>query len=403
MKRIFTFLILLILCSFTNAQWVNTGTLHSGTISINGLAASGNNIFAGTTSYGVYRSTNNGTNWSQVLPSKSVNTVIFNGTNIFAGTYGYGIFRSTNNGANWTQVNSYLGNLYVWSFAVCGSKIYAGTMNGVNVSSDTGSSWAQVINGLNNVYADIYGIDVMGTNIFAGGYGVYSMSNSGPYWWTQVSNGITSTPINSLVVSGANVIVGTSYGIFLSTNKGTNWTNVDSLTGQHVYTLTTSGNNVFAGTQYKGVYLSKDNGVNWTTINDGLTSTYASALSVSSTYVYVATSKGVWKRPLSEITDVTSDVNKLQNEYVLSQNYPNPFNPSTTINYSLPKAGNVILTVYNSIGSKVATIVNEYKPAGNYSVQFNASSAAGGLASGIYFYRLESGNYTAAKKLILIN
>jgi hypothetical protein len=84
--------------------------------------------------------------------------------------------------------------------------------------------------------------------------------------------------------------------------------------------------------------------------------------------------------------------------FALYQNYPNPFNPSTTINYSLPKSGNVKLTVYNSIGNKVATIANEYKPAGNYSVQFNGSN----LASGIYLYRLESDNYSAVKKFILM-
>jgi hypothetical protein len=82
----------------------------------------------------------------------------------------------------------------------------------------------------------------------------------------------------------------------------------------------------------------------------------------------------------------------------LLQNFPNPFNPSTTINYSLSKEGNVKLTVFNAIGSKVATIVNEYKPAGNYSVHFNGSN----LASGIYLYKLESGNYSAVKKFILM-
>jgi alpha-amylase len=82
----------------------------------------------------------------------------------------------------------------------------------------------------------------------------------------------------------------------------------------------------------------------------------------------------------------------------LSQNFPNPFNPSTTINYSIPKEGFVKLTIYNTIGSKVASVVNEYKSAGSYSVQFNASN----LPSGIYLYRLESGNYSAAKKFILL-
>jgi hypothetical protein len=99
----------------------------------------------------------------------------------------------------------------------------------------------------------------------------------------------------------------------------------------------------------------------------------------------------------TSITGITSEqLNTMS--FNLLQNYPNPFNPSTTINYSLAKEGHVRLTIYNAIGSQVATVVNEYRPAGNYSVQFNAGS----LASGIYLYRLESGNYTAAKKFILL-
>jgi hypothetical protein len=100
----------------------------------------------------------------------------------------------------------------------------------------------------------------------------------------------------------------------------------------------------------------------------------------------------------SHILSVNNALNPIPDEFSLQQNFPNPFNPSTTINYSLAKAGNVKLTVYNAIGSKVTTIVNEYKPAGNYSVQFNGSN----LASGIYLYRLESGNYSTAKKFILM-
>jgi hypothetical protein len=99
------------------------------------------------------------------------------------------------------------------------------------------------------------------------------------------------------------------------------------------------------------------------------------------------------------ITGVGDDaVNQIPRNYSLSQNYPNPFNPVTNIKYSIAKEGNVKLTVYNAIGSKVVTIVNEYKPAGSYSIQFDGSN----LASGIYLYRLESENYSAAKKFILM-
>ena len=98
-----------------------------------------------------------------------------------------------------------------------------------------------------------------------------------------------------------------------------------------------------------------------------------------------------------QVTGV-ADENISVNQFSLKQNYPNPFNPTTTINFSLAKQGNVKLSVYDITGSKVATIVNENKPAGNYSVKFNAF----GIASGIYLYRLESGNYIAARKFILM-
>ncbi|MDR3610268.1 MAG: T9SS type A sorting domain-containing protein [Ignavibacteriaceae bacterium] len=98
-------------------------------------------------------------------------------------------------------------------------------------------------------------------------------------------------------------------------------------------------------------------------------------------------------RPVTGIRD-----NNKSLSYKLQQNYPNPFNPSTTINYSLSREGHTKITIYNILGSKVAVLVNENKPAGIYSVQFNANA----LPSGIYFYRLESGSYSDIKKFVLM-
>ena len=85
-------------------------------------------------------------------------------------------------------------------------------------------------------------------------------------------------------------------------------------------------------------------------------------------------------------------------DYNLSQNYPNPFNPSTKISWQSPVAGHQTLKVYDVLGNEVATLVNEYRNAGSYEVDFNASS----LSSGIYFYQLRAGSYTQTKKMILI-
>ena len=84
--------------------------------------------------------------------------------------------------------------------------------------------------------------------------------------------------------------------------------------------------------------------------------------------------------------------------FELKQNYPNPFNPTTTIDFSISNFSLVTLKVYDILGREVATLVNGQKPAGNYHVEFNGSN----LASGVYLYALQAGNYSAVKKLILL-
>lgn len=86
------------------------------------------------------------------------------------------------------------------------------------------------------------------------------------------------------------------------------------------------------------------------------------------------------------------------NNFVLGQNYPNPFNPTTSIQYSIDRRQSVQLKVYDVLGNEIATLVNEEKPAGTYEIEFNGKD----LASGVYFYRLKSGNYQAMKKMILL-
>ena len=82
----------------------------------------------------------------------------------------------------------------------------------------------------------------------------------------------------------------------------------------------------------------------------------------------------------------------------LSQNYPNPFNPSTTIGYQLAESGKVTLNIYNILGRKVATLINEYKPIGKYEVEFNTTN----LPSGVYFYQLKAGSFVDTKKMLLL-
>ena len=135
---------------------------------------------------------------------------------------------------------------------------------------------------------------------------------------------------------------------------------------------------------------------------------YPNALCVDeSGSVYVAgsvmfstnnTNIGVVKYSQPTILGVNSQNNQIANDFRLEQNFPNPFNPSTSISFNMPEAGFVKISVFDISGKLVSTLVNGYKNAGNYELNFNASN----LASGTYFYRMETNGFTEVKKMMLV-
>ncbi len=125
------------------------------------------------------------------------------------------------------------------------------------------------------------------------------------------------------------------------------------------------------------------------------------------TTCYLVNSNGSWRPAMTwlaqyvkdnPLTGVETSASNVPTRYELSQNYPNPFNPTTNIRYSIVKSSKVTLQVYNILGQMVKTLVNEVQSPGHYTITFNAET----LASGIYFYRIQAGNFIATKKLILL-
>jgi hypothetical protein len=188
-----------------------------------------------------------------------------------------------------------------------------------------------------------------------------------------------------------------SHGIYISTDNGTIWNQVNNgLSNNIILSFLVNGNNVFVGTG-NGLFLSTNNGAYWQQV--GLENIEVLSLNIRRDYIYAGTGgSGVFKRPLSEITGVSKEINTFPKDFTLSQNYPNPFNPNTVIIYSLPLSSNIKLIIYNTLGQSIKTLESGYKPAGNYSINFNAS----GLPSGIYFYKLEAGSFSQTKKMMFI-
>ena len=421
------------------------------------------NILAGTGGGGIFLSTNNGTNWSYAsngLFPIDVQAFAFYDTYIYAGTISGGIFRSEDNGKNWTPINSGLelsgkntsdivsGNCIINAIDVSGNYIYAGTGAGVFLSTNYGDSWNRVNTGLENNNVNSFAFNSEG--IFAGTSGGLFLSTNNGANWNIVDLGIGSNPaVLSLAVLDTNLFVGTNRfgndfgGVYHSTDNGKTWPPHNNTGPYHsINNLIVYGTNILAGTFYDGVFVTYDSGLFWNPVNSGLSSininalySYNNKLLVGTNegnsiflstnnasnwykfntgltddiyiyafggfgdYIFAGTSQGVWRRSVSEmIVSVKEDKSNNPKIFSLTQNYPNPFNPTTKISYQIPVTSFVSLKVYDILGKEVVTLVNEEKPAGNYEVEFDGS----GLSSGIYFYKLNTENYTSVKKMILV-
>jgi photosystem II stability/assembly factor-like uncharacterized protein len=364
---------------------------------------------------GVYLSSDNGTAWTPV--NKFTDYPVFSfaigpnemgAINTFAG--GNGVFLSTDNGTSWTSAG--LTNTRVFSLTVMGSCLYAGTEDhGVFLSTNVGTSWTAVNEGLprsggdTTRYASIDAFALSGQHLFVGTRGGVFLSTNDGANWTRIFDGLPRDErgnywIRDVAVIGSSVFVGTDCGVFLSTDNGTSWSTADSGLPPEggVDLFAVSGANLFAGNE-SGVFLSTDCGKSWTAVNSGLPQkTPISAFAASGNILFAGTEgNGVWRRALSELITAVEGSSEVPAKFILEQNYPNPFNPTTTIRYALPEKVHVTLTVFNTLGQRVATLVQGEVEAGFHEAVFDAS----GLASGVYLYRLTAGSFVETHKLVL--
>jgi hypothetical protein len=150
------------------------------------------------------------------------------------------------------------------------------------------------------------------------------------------------------------------------------------------------------------VYRSTDLGVSWDSIYTATDDkfTFASFATVGDTIAGWVTGLGeniyACRYPVIDVIETAN--REIPRRFELSQNYPNPFNPTTTIKFQIPNSQFVTLEMYNLLGQKVAVLVNENLNAGLHTTEWNAAD----LASGVYLYRLQAGNYIETKKLILL-
>jgi hypothetical protein len=356
---------------------------------------------------GLYKSTDNGNTWTQNLfpANNNIVSVAVNGYNIFAGTQLNGVYRSTDNGVTFTQV-FWGGTIRDSRMAVNGNTVLSGgsQYNGVYRSTNNGSNWTQTP--LNNEFVKCISND---SSLFLAGvldHGVYYSGSNGAYWTHTFLGNKT---VYSVAIKGYVFFAGAGdSGVYKSTDMGYLWVKTSLNTGR-ITALMFSGNNLIAGTGNGDIFISSNFGSTWTEKSEGLpqSNDTINCLLDANNYIFAGTSSNsVYRRPKSEVIGIQSISTEIPESFSLSQNYPNPFNPVTKIKFSIPNStpltplqrGTVSLKVYDINGKEVAVLVNESLQPGIYEVTFDGS----GLTSGVYFYKLQAGEFSVTKRMVMI-
>jgi photosystem II stability/assembly factor-like uncharacterized protein len=402
-------------------------------------------------------------NWVQLNSGTTSNLtkVVFTSTNTGYAIGGPGVIvKTTNAGASWqTLYSNNTEGLYGITFLDVNTGYVVGSSGLMLKTTNAGANWAISYPGSSQLF-DIYFTNAQ-TGWIVGSYSTCLKStNAGANWVSQqvpLSNGLLkSVAFNNgkgfigVGVSGSNLLTTTNGGtnwvdnkiragdissfdvgffgnfgvtvgkedlvnnvvrpiIFTTSNNGQNW--VEYLISDKKAILwsvdicQSNPNIVFAVGNYyndsvngnKGLIMySTNGGVSWIcevwSSNQVLT-----GVTTTSTDVYIVGDGGfIYKAALPVgINQIGSTV---PDKYILSQNYPNPFNPVTNIEFSVPKNGAVKLTVFDITGKELAVLVNQILSIGKYKVDYNGAN----LSSGTYFYRLQTNDFVATKKMVLI-
>lgn len=304
---------------------------------------------------------NGGATWSLQATGSQTNILyslhfINSQTGWVVGEDGY-MRRTVNGGINWLSQGSGTGNTLLSVHFPGGANGWiAGESGNIRRSFDYGVNWAaqtsqpQLIN-------SVYFVD-NNTGFVVGQNGLIRKTDNGGTSWNTITSGVIQEFRDVHFINAqTGWIVGFNNTIIKTTNGGASWLPDISGTNTSFFSVHFPSSNVG----------------------------YA-----------VGTIGNLFK--YSTTTAVNTYSNELPGEFKLYSNYPNPFNPATIIKFDIAKASDVKLAVYDILGREVSSVVNEQLSAGKYEVSFNAT----GLSSGTYFYRIEAGEFSSVKKMILI-
>lgn len=400
-------------------------------------------------SEGIHRSTDKGVTWTDINDNYGqqmcLSLYIDNKNTIYTGTFGFGfwggLYSSSDSGKTWTDMNPLNYNAYItnlnllnngnliaggsygtfiynpdrqfWNradsisfafsqFVSKNGNIFVGNdYYGIYISTDNGYSFTKSNNGLNHYYFFAFGESKTG-RIFAAAWptGAYYSDDNGRKWTAINSDPFSYARAYDFKYKNDTLFAAVSHGIAISTNNGTTWKLLSTLTWQVQKIIIVPNGDIIASVADKGIYRSKDNGANWEPFKDGLSNFMVRDFALtSSDRLFAATDAGIfvtdeYAKTLNIIKDPVSPIQSL----MLRQNYPNPFNSSTIISFYVPFSARYSLKVYNLVGEEISILLNQELIKGDHQYSWNATH----LASGVYFLLLQSNSSSKIIKTLYL-
>jgi photosystem II stability/assembly factor-like uncharacterized protein len=366
-----------------------------------------------------FNTTNGGTSWQLITEYQEAilnedghfNSTFFSGSDIWFGSNSTNIYHSSDNGNNWSHIPVTTQNIYSIWFNNADYGLAACDLH-LQRTTDGGNTWGTTGTPTLDSSSSIYGEN--NSWWLANQNHIYYSDNNAIGWTTQYSapsgryfqiskarNGNLLLAVRSNGgISAYMLPVPVELSSFTAKNDldnvSLNWETATERNNKgfilHRSKIITNSDG-YEKTKYAEIAFVEGNG---TTTNKNNYS-YTDKNLIEGIYSYRLIQID-FDGTQNKIGEINVKVENQVKDYLLAQNYPNPFNPTTEIKYTIPEKSFVTLKIYDILGNEITELVNGEKIAGHYSVQFNSM----GLASGIYFYKMEAGNFIATKKVIIM-
>jgi len=368
----------------------------------------------------ILKTTDGGTNWydNLIIPNtvNTFNSIYFIDQNT-GWVVGFGgiMMKTTNAGTSWDTVTiptngalrqiQFIDSNYGWAV---GLEETGGNPRGIILrTTDSGMNWERIDMGLGNFFNSFCFVNQnLGWGV---GSGIQKTIDGGLNWVTQkdtTGRSIFFTDeLNGWSVGAEEV--GPWGFIHKTTDGGDTWSRFSSLDIPSLMSVNFFDKNIgwaVGVSSSSPIIKTTDGGNSWFHQESGAVISLSSVFIIDSVTGWTVGFGGVFIGYILKTTNggVTfveeKDIDEIPTNFYIGNNYPNPFNPSTKITYSIPQSLNIVIKVFDVLGNEIETLVNEEKPKGIYEITWYAER----LPSGVYFYRLQAGNFVETKKMILM-